>query len=53
MNRDLAHLGNENEARNANNIAYIEQFLKHCIIEGFVLPRADIIPLNIQLYPSR
>ena len=52
VNRDLARLGFEDETLHTHEVADVEQFLKHLIIEVFVLTWADIVAGDVNLYSS-
>ena len=49
---NLAHLGDENIAGNAYDVADVEQFFKNGVVKRFILSRADVIPFYIQLYAA-
>ena len=52
MNRDFTGLGAEHITLNANEITYVEQFLEHHVIEVFVLTRAKLVAIDIDLYAA-
>ena len=52
MHRFLAGLGNKSKTFDTNNISNIKQFLENCVVKGLVLTWADLVSLNINLYPS-
>ena len=49
MNTDFTQLGFESISLNANNIANIEQFLKNCIVQSFIIASANIISSKVEL----
>jgi hypothetical protein len=52
MNRNSAGVGSKYKSFYTNNIAYVEQFLKYRIVEGFIFRGANFIAFNIDLYPA-
>ena len=49
MNGKLAGLGDECEAFDSHNVAYVKKFLEDGVVHCLVLSRADFIPVDIDL----
>ena len=46
---ELAGLGDESITGNADYVTYVQQFLENGVVHGFVLVRADLVSLDIDL----
>ncbi len=52
MDGDFACAGAEHEAAHADEIAYVEQFLEHDVVEVFVFVGADVIAADVDLHAA-
>ena len=52
MNTELAGLGDESEALDADDVTDVKQLLPDCVVHRLVLARADLVSLDVDLDPS-
>ena len=49
VNAELAGLGEESEALDSDNVAYVQQLFPNRVVHGLVFIRADLVALHINL----
>ena len=52
VNAELAGLGDESEALDADDVTDVKQFLPDGVVHSLVLSRADLVPLDVDLDSS-
>src|SRR5882724_190358 len=52
VNGGLSRFGGEDPAFHANDIPQVDQVLPDIVIQCFILPGADLVPLDIELDPA-